>query len=84
MDHSGCDEIRHPTYGGEGRALGACRDHKSEDAANYDRTEAFAWRLEYRTKLHTGTAHVAPSSPPTMAIDLRGRSTYPTAAMRVD
>jgi len=55
-----------------------------EDAAHYDRNEAFAWWLEYRTKLHTSPARVTPSSPPTMAIDLRGRATHPAAAMRVD
>jgi hypothetical protein len=45
-----------------------------EDAARYDRSEAFAWWRDHRAKLHTDAARIAPGSPATMAVDLRGRS----------
>jgi eukaryotic-like serine/threonine-protein kinase len=45
-----------------------------QDAARYDRNSALAWWREHRAKRHTGTAPLSPSSPATMAIDLRGRS----------
>ena len=55
-----------------------------EDASRYDRAEALAWWLDYRSKLHVGPAPVAPRSPATMAVDLRGRSSPQTLATRVD
>jgi len=57
-------------------ALLACTD-----AARYDRAAATAWWSEHRTELHAPEARVSEGSPATMAIDLRGRSVAPTAAI---
>ena len=60
-------------------ALLAC-----QDASRYDRAEALAWWVEHRANRHRGEPHVAPRSPATMAVDLRGRSAPPAAAIRLE
>jgi hypothetical protein len=50
-----------------------------QDASRYDRSEAFAWWLAHRPKLHTGGPRIETGSAATMAVDLRGRAVPPVA-----
>jgi serine/threonine protein kinase len=51
-----------------------------EDASRYDRSQAFAWWVDYRASKASDSKHGTAQSPATMAIDLRRRSVASLAA----
>ncbi|HVZ36636.1 MAG TPA: serine/threonine-protein kinase, partial [Polyangiaceae bacterium] len=52
-----------------------------EDAARYNRSQAFAWWLAHRPQRHTGAVPLATGSAATMAVDLRRRAAPPAARL---